>query len=652
MLARNRAVRFALLVLGVAVAGAISARADEWQPISPDELKMTSEPLAPGAPAVILYRQVDRDDVLNREVNYVRTKILTEEGRKYADVEIPFVKSLTNVRNIKARTIQPNGSVRNFDGQVYDKTVVKARGVRFLAKTFTLPDVQVGSIIEYRYAEDWDESRLDNSRWILNDELFIRHAQFSLRPYEMVPIRWTWKGLPAGAPSPQQGSGGKVRLELRDIAAFQEEDYAPPENELKARVDFTYTHTTETDPDKYWKQEGKRIFSQVDGFVNKRKAMEQAVAEIVSASDTPETKLRKIYARVQQLRNVSYEKRKTQQEEKRDKLKDINNIEDIWKRGYGHGVGLTYLFLGLVRGAGFEAWPVLVAPRSDYFFSPKGVNSGQLNSNVVLVKLNGQDLYLDPGSKFVPYGLLPWPETGVTGLRLEKEGGGWVTTSLPPSSASQIQRRAVLKLDDAGTLEGKLTVTYTGLEASWRRQEERFEDTPARKKFLEDDLKGWIPVSIELELKNQPDWDSSADTLVAEFDLKVPGWVAGAGRRALMPVALFSGSEKHIFEHSTRVHDVYFQFPNEKKDDITIELPPGWRVGTLPQGQDIDAPFCGYKLQAENKNDELHLTRWFAMHGIWLGQKNYGVLRDFFQVVRSGDELQIVLQPGRAAAEK
>ena len=55
-----------------------------FRPISPEELKMTSEPLAPGAPAVILYRQVDRDDngATSHEDDYVRIKILTEEGRK------------------------------------------------------------------------------------------------------------------------------------------------------------------------------------------------------------------------------------------------------------------------------------------------------------------------------------------------------------------------------------------------------------------------------------------------------------------------------------------------------------------------------------------------------------------------------------------
>src|SRR5580765_1152156 len=75
-------------------AGVRTATADDWQPISPEELKMTSVPEAPGAAAVILYRQVDRDDSSrdSHQYNYLRIKILTEEGRKYGDVEIPFFK--------------------------------------------------------------------------------------------------------------------------------------------------------------------------------------------------------------------------------------------------------------------------------------------------------------------------------------------------------------------------------------------------------------------------------------------------------------------------------------------------------------------------------------------------------------------------------
>src|SRR6266567_528009 len=81
-----------LLVLLFAFCYAVPAQAEGFQPVNPDELKMTAEPLAPGAPAIYLFRQVDRDDSGSREYNYARIKILKEEGRQYANVELQYVK--------------------------------------------------------------------------------------------------------------------------------------------------------------------------------------------------------------------------------------------------------------------------------------------------------------------------------------------------------------------------------------------------------------------------------------------------------------------------------------------------------------------------------------------------------------------------------
>jgi hypothetical protein len=81
-----------------------------------------------------------------------------------------------------------------------------------------------------------------------------------------------------------------------------------------------------------------------------------------------------------------------------------------------------------------------------------------------------------------------------------------VITTLPPSSDSRIERKADLKLTETGSLEGKLTVTFSGLEALWRRIEERNEDLTNRKKFLEDQVKEYIPAGIDVDLTNQPDW--------------------------------------------------------------------------------------------------------------------------------------------------
>jgi len=634
-----------------------------FQPILPDELKMTSEPLAPGAPAIILYRQVDRDDNIHtpHEDNYVRIKILTEEGRKQADVEIPFLKENADVVAIRARTIRPDGSTADFGGKVFEKYLVKGkfegRDIKYLAKTFTLADVQVGSIIEYSYTMDFHEYMLFDSHWILNDELFTRKAEFSLKPfvasYDPYSLRWSWNSLPAGAVSPKEGPDHVVRMVVTNVPAFQKEDYMPPEDELKSRVDFIYEEGMAVrDQASYWKDFGKKKNGQLESFVGKRKAIEQAVAGIVSPSDSPDVKLRKIYDRVQQFRNTSYEVEKTEQEQKRAKEKTIENVnaEDVWKRGYANGGQLTWLFLGLARAAGFEAYGCWVSSRSEYFFSPVTMQSSKLNTNVVLVKLNGKDVYFDPGAAFTPYGLLDWSETSVPGLRLDKDGGSWITTTLPQASESRIQRTGTLKLSETGDLEGKLTVTYTGLEAMGPRVEQRNADEVARKKFLEEVLAAQIVTGSEVELTNKPDWSSSEAPLVAEFNLKIPGWASSAGRRAVIPASIFTAAERGMFEHANRVQPVYFEYPHEKADDMTIELPLGWQVSSVPAAQNKDAHVILYTLKVEQSPGALRLTRKLSLDVLMLEQKYYPALRNFFQVVRTGDAEQIVLQPGEIHA--
>jgi hypothetical protein len=647
----------AVLAVGVYCPLAVHA-GDSIPPISPEDLKMTGEPLAPGAPAVILYRQVDRDDNgrTSHEDDFIRIKILTEEGRKYADVEIPYVRGGYDVGRVRARTIRPDGSVAEFDGKVFEKTVMKAHGgPRYAAKAFTLPDVQAGSIIEYSYTYDFKEYSLYDSNWILSQDLFTRFAKFSLKPYQgsmQNPFRVSWRPrLPPGTAPPQEGADHIVRMEAHNIAAFQVEDFMPPENELKARVDFVYSdEVLETDATKYWKKVGKKLDGQVEAYVNKKNAMESAVAQIVAPNDPPDVKLHKIYDRVQQFRNTSYERKKTEQEEKRENEKAPANVEEVWKRGYASGFELDWLFLGLVRAAGFEAYPVMVSDRRQYFFNPASMDKTKLDANLVLVKLNGKDLYLDPGAEFTPFGFLEWPETGVAGLRLDKDGGTWIQSTLPQSSESQIQRKAKLQLTDTGDLEGKVTVTFTGLEAMSRRMEQRHSDDVEKKRFLEDQVKEYIPAAVELDLTNQPDWKTASQSLVAEFNLKIPGWVSGAGRRALLPVGIFSASEKHIFEHANRVHPLYFEYPFEEVDDLNIDLPLGWQVQTVPAPQKQDAHVVVYDLSVEKDASSIHLTRKLTVDLLMLESKYYPALRNFFQVVRTGDEEQIVLQPGAASA--
>jgi hypothetical protein len=621
----------------------------DFQPVSQEELKMTSEPLAPGASAIILYREVDRDDSAStiHEDNYYRIKVLTEAGRQYANIEIPFVKDVDQVTHIRARTIKPDGTVVDFNDKVMDKSLAKFHRWNYLAKIFTMPSVEPGCILEYSYTLNLEHAYA--SHWILSEDMFTKAAHFSIKPYSggRVPLilRRTWQNLPPGAEI-KQDPDTRIHMEAVNIPAFQTEDFMPPPNELKSRVDFDYEPASgDRDPEEFWKRIGKARNLYLENFIGKRKAMEEAVAQIVSPNDTPEVKLHKIYERVQRLHNTSFDLQKTEQEKKREKEKSDENVEDVWKRGYGSSWQLDFLFLALVRAAGFEAYGCALSSRAEYFFKPKTMQSGHLNETAILVKLDGKDLYFNPGSDFAPFGLLNWSETNTPGLRLDKDGGTWIKTRLPASSESRVERRANFKLSDTGDLEGKVTITYTGLEAMYHRVDVRHSDELARKKFLEDRVKIALPATAEAELINQPDWSGSETPLTAEFNVKITGWASNAGRRVLIPAGVFTASEKHTFEHSERTHPIYSEYCYQKADDVTIDLPDGWRVDSVPAEQKNDGHIIAYDLKVENANSALHLTRKLSIDFMLLDAKYYPALRAFFQSVRTGDEQQVVLLP-------
>jgi hypothetical protein len=146
----------------------------------------------------------------------------------------------------------------------------------------------------------------------------------------------------------------------------------------------------------------------------------------------------------------------------------------------------------------------------------------------------------------------------------------------------------------------------------------------------------------EVSLANTPDWDSADTRLVAVFNVKVPGWANITGQRAFSPIGLFGAREKRAFLHGFRVHPVYFAYPFEMADDITIALPAGWEVNSVPQALHSDIKVMSYETAAEQGTGKLHLQRKLVVNMVLLDQKYYGSLQDFFDKARTGDDEQVV----------
>jgi transglutaminase-like putative cysteine protease len=621
---------------------------DEWPPISQEELAMKNNPASPDAHAMILYREVTTNDPESFETNYERIKIFAEEGKKYGDIEIPFVKGASDVKDIRARTVRADGSVANFEGKTFEKLIVKASGLRVSVKAFSLPDVQPGCIIEYKYRIQYDPQMPHDTRWTVQENLFTRRARFTDYPYPNATARtssyWTFGLKPNQVPQKQKD--GSLRLELENVPAFEEEAYMPPEVELKSRVEFFYTeHAEKEEPLDFWKRIGKERNEQVDRFTSKGEAIQQVVAQTTSPSDSPEAKLRKLYARAQQVRNLDYGDERTQQDEKRKNLKSNDNVEDVIKRGVGSGRDINRFLLALARGAGFEADEVQIASRNQAFFHPEWQDVRQLRTEVVLVHMNGQDIFLEPACKFCPYGLLPWYEAGVYGIRLTKQGGVLVTTATPRSADAVLARRADLSLDGEGTLVGKLEVNFHGQRAISLREDTRDEDETGRRKSVADEIKGWLPAGSSFDLTNITGWEGSEESLRAEGTVRIPGIGVIAGHRILLPVGIFELSQKPPFQHTQRTYAVYFHYPSQKMDDIKIKLPDGYRIESLPTPRQTPAAgIMVYQMSFRQETGVLRVQRREAIEGFVIPVRYYSAVWNYFTLKRANDELQAVLQ--------
>ena len=659
-------VRIAFVCL-LLLAGARASRATQgWLPVPPEDLAMKDNPKQPGADAMILYREFI-DDASKASASgdtmeeYVRIKIFTKKGMEQGHIVIPFEPTFQKVVYITGRTIKPDGTEVKFDGQVLQSTIEKSSGLRVLAKTFTLPDVEPGCIIEYKYQLQGEPGWVHWQEWTVSEPIYTREAHFVYVPESDVysglkPMTRKYL-LPADAQLKEQ-IDGKFLMVAHDIPGVVEEPLMPPERPIEARVEFFYQDPNDdraplaTDPpEKYWNHYGKKWNGQLEHFIDKKDVLNAELAKTVSPGDSDEVKLRKIYARVQQIRNLNMEDEKTRKENKDENLKPNGNVADVLQRGYAYGLEINYLFAGLVRAAGFDADEVYVTPRNNDLFLPVQNNHRQLTNQLVWVKAGAKEYYLDPSAGYYPFGLLPWYETESGGIRADKSGGTIITTPSAQSSDANLVRAADLQFKDDGSVSGDLVVDFEGQRAALLRQEKHEEDDTGRTKDLEEEITGWLPVGATFKISKLADWDHNDRPIHVEGVVNIPSLgITGGAQKMLLPVGIFQPTQTASFAAENRSNAVYFHYPYQETDNIRFHLPPGYKAETLPAARKVDLGAVSYTISATSMPDgAVELQRHLAMNGVLFSKDQYATLRAFFGTVRTDDNVQMVVQNAASA---
>jgi hypothetical protein len=461
----------------------------DWQPITPQDIQFKEIAGYPGAPAVLLYHAdyiTYISDYDQTEFIYNRIKVLTDAGKAYANVEIPLAPWI-KIRDLEARTIQPDGNISELTSKPFEKVIFKNRDFKFLAETFTLPNVMLGTIIEYRFR--LQSSWIHSNQWVLEHDLFTLREHFLFKhagPFSM-------SFVVSGSAAKPEKKNETYELELTNVPPFQSEEQMPPAENYKAAVQFFYGKTDTAGMREFWAEEARLWSLGANNFISDYRAIREAAATVIGSETDPEKKVRRLYARVQEIRNLYWERERTDKEEKKEHLKENKSVVDVLKHGYGNSYEISALFVAMARASGFNASLILVASRERRFYRPEFLDSSQYSWTIAGVTLEGKNLLLDPATKFCPFGLVRWTNTATSALKIEKDRWSFIIMPSLGQDRAVVTRTARVTLDDQGSLKGHVTITFEGGEALERRLLNLQTDEAGRNKALEDEVTSWLP---------------------------------------------------------------------------------------------------------------------------------------------------------------
>jgi len=678
---------------------------------SKEELQMTTDPKVPDAGAVILDREETTDDPHHFATIYARIKILSDKGLSAATVHIPYTRNYvyhasgdnssrmgsgfanhwdapnvnhsgedqpndvdsynvkTDISAIEGRTIHPDGTVVPLTGSPADLLKVKRGRNQINEVTFTLPSVEVGSIIEYRYQVRYDryESAPD---WEIQKPYFTHHAHFAFTPDErfsparlkagsagvtnsglfdpngetLTDVR-AGKILPPGTEVKDEASG-VYTLDVNDVPALPDEPFSPPEQGRAYRVQFAYV--ANPDLKDYWQKEMSFWNKKLNQYIEPTKELKSAVEEALAGATTDLDKAKKLYEFTSKMENI--DGTANGDPGLGSGWIPSGHVDQVILDKKGTSNQIAYLYLAMARIAGLNAHPERIASRSVRFFSLQFRDPGQLDTVVIALNIDGKDITVDPGTKMAPFQTLHWAHAAAPGLALNN---GKVDTIITPEQKvtdNLVLHVGSVAITPQGGVSGTVKVAYTGQQAIRLRQM-ALGNADATKGEIERMIAQQVPSGVEARVDHLAYMDDPTRQLVAVVNLS--GTLgSSAGGRIVLPRNFFSTRENNPYPaDDARTNPVDVHYPAEEQDQITYVLPAGFTVEGKPEDAVLKwESNAAYEQKAKVAPNSFTSTRVLARGFTLLEAKDYSGLRDFYQKVVTADQQQVVLAPAAQAA--
>jgi hypothetical protein len=637
-----------LLILFLAISFHLPrAAAFDWDPVTDAEKAMKSNPLDPGAGAVVLFKRgeiqvLERSSLfwITRIVTYERIKVFNDAGREAANIKVDAPKYV-RLSKVEGRTILPSGEIIPLDSsKVFrGKAYTAGKNIAILQTSFTFPSVEPGAIIEFQIeeTEDWfyPEPWIFDTRELGTLDSSLNVLVGPRLGMAQMPLDTTVNKIAVSQNETVQGT--KFAFSVKNLHPIVSEPFSVPFGDQATTVLFTPTSLAfsgEVYPLIQKWDDVARIISEQNNMEKSEKEAKNNVKDLADKLPDARKKAEAIYRFIQQ--NVT--------------SNDIMGValgrtaDDVLKDKQGYPDEINTLFVTMLKEAKVDADIVLLATRNDQMLVRAFPNFSQFSRIIARVNLKEGAVFADPADPAAPFGELPWFDRGVLGLAVKgsKIQEAMIPAGLPEDNVSTTN--ATLQVAKDWTTEGDSQVDLKGAEAIDFR-DDLLEEAPEKLERRLTDYFAFGHSDAEVSHVAHPDLKDSSQPFVLKAHLRDRLTnEAGPGELLLNPW-LDDQFERPLFKASVRHSAVRFNNPEKRTSTSTWQLAPEIKVEQLPKEEKIENDLGGFSHSCSQNSSTVTCTRTYYLKKTLLQTTTeYLNARKFFDDIAKDDQEVIVLR--------
>ena len=561
-----------------------------------------------------------------RKDYYVRIKILNKNGFNQANFKIKYSN---------------NDLVHNIEGITYNlvsdkiiKTKLHKRNI-FVSElnpynkfvTFTLPDLQEGSIIEYKISFSTNSYKIYN--WTFQSDIpkikSSLTSQFSGSSKLNLKLDGYLKLDKEEVKSNQRcgnfHSCSTIHYSIQDIPAFIEEAYISSSKNFISKVVFERKYSNAFTKKKNlnsWKYLDKKLQS-IDVFgiqLKKQRFFKKEMDSKFFLEKNNLKKAKKIYYSLQQHftwngnHNLFYN----------------NDVKKAFKNKSADNSAINLSVFNALKAANLKPKIAILSTRNNGFITKLYPAITAFNYLIVLVQIDGKDYFLDASDKFLQFGQTPFKTlNGDVRVLNFKKGSYW--KSLKSEVKNNKKIKITLELDSIEVFKGNLTITNIGLEASNKRAKLKLTSNTKAIEDLESE-------NIDLELlKYQAiNLDDNEKPLIEKSKILLETAMNEEGTIKLNPFVVYRKNE-NPFKLNERQYPVNFGAPFSEAYTISIKIPKNYTVSNLPKSKGGKLPDNSgqYFMKVIKEKSTILIYFYYTINKSIFYNIEYAYLKEFYK---------------------